>query len=51
MMLCLYQKQIDLINETYSAVRAIRLFFANHPLAEDVKIPEHLISGRDIVSY
>lgn len=48
---CLYQKQIDLMNETYSAVRAIRLFFANHPLAEDVKIPEHLISGRDIVSY
>lgn len=48
---CLYQKQIDLMNETYSAVRAIRLFFANHPLAKSVTIPEYLISGRDIVSY
>lgn len=47
----LYQKQIDLMNDTYSAIRAIRLFFANHPLAEDVQVPEYLISGKDIVSY
>ncbi len=47
----LYQKQFDLINDTYTAIRAIRLFFANHPLAKDVKIPEHLISGTDIVNY
>lgn len=47
----LYQKQFDLMNDTYTAIRAIRLFFANHPLAKDVKVPEHLISGKDIVNY
>jgi len=46
----LYQKQFYLINDTYTAIRAIRLFFANHPLAKDVKIPEHLISGT-VVNY
>lgn len=48
---CLYQKQVDLMNDTYAAIRAIRLFFANHPLAKDVKVPEYLISGKDIVNY
>jgi len=48
---CIYQKQVDLMNETYSAVRAIRLFFSNHPLAKDVRVPEYLISGKDIVNY
>lgn len=47
----LYKKQIDLIEETYTAIRAIRLFFANHPLAKDVKVPEYLVSGKDIVNY
>jgi hypothetical protein len=47
----LYQKQIDLMEETYTAIRAIRLFFANHPLAKDVKVPEYLVSGKDIVNY
>ncbi len=47
----LYQKQFDLINDTYSAIRALRLFFANHPLAKEVKVPEHLVSGKDIVNY
>lgn len=39
------------MNDTYAAIRAIRLFFANHPLAKDVKVPEYLISGKDIVNY
>ncbi|WP_028829431.1 hypothetical protein [Proteocatella sphenisci] len=47
----LYQKQVDLMNDTYGAIRAIRLFFANHPMVKDVEVPEYLISGRDIVNY
>jgi len=47
----LYQKQFNLMNDTYTAIRAIRLFFANHPLAKDVKVPEHLVSGKSIVNY
>lgn len=47
----LYQKQFNLMNDTYTAIRAIRMFFANHPLAKDVKVPEHLVSGKDIVNY
>lgn len=47
----LHQKQFDLMNDTYKAIRAIRLFFANHPLAKDVKVPEHLVSGKGIVNY
>lgn len=47
----LYQKQFDLMENTYSAIRAIRLFFANHPLAKDVEVPEYLVSGKDIVNY
>lgn len=47
----LYQKQIDLVNEIYTAVRAIRLFFSNHPLAKDIEIPKYLITGKDIVAY
>jgi len=47
----LHQKQFNLMNYTYTAIRALRLFFANHPLAKDVKVPEHLISGKGIVNY
>lgn len=47
----LYQKQFDLMNDTYTAIRAIRLFFANHPLAKDVKVSEQLVSGEGIVNY
>lgn len=47
----LYQKQIDLMNSTYSSVRAIRLFFSNHPLAKNIQIQEYLITGEDIVAY
>lgn len=47
----LYQKQFNLMNDTYTAIRAIRLFFASHPLAKDVKVPEHLVCGKGIVNY
>lgn len=47
----LNQKQVDLMKETYTAIRGIRLFFANHPLAKNVEVPEYLISGKDIVNY
>lgn len=46
-----YKKQIELINSTYDAVRTIRLLFSNHPLAKNVEVPEHLISGEGIVNY
>jgi hypothetical protein len=44
----LHQKQFDLMNDTYTAIRAIRLFFSNHPLAKDVKIPEHVCCKLDL---
>lgn len=47
----LHQKQFDLVNDTYTAIRALRLFFTNHPLAKEVKVPEHLVSGNGIVNH
>ncbi|HHU03252.1 MAG TPA: AAA family ATPase [Christensenellaceae bacterium] len=47
----LYQKQHDLIEDTYSAIRAIRLLFSNHPNAKEVCIPKYLKSGTNIVNY
>ena len=48
----LYKEQNDLMHDTYTAIRAIRLFFNNHPLVRDnIEIPEYLITGKDIVSY
>jgi len=47
----LYQEQADLVNEVYTAVRAIRLFFSNHPLARNVEVPEYLVLGENIVGY
>ncbi|WP_427339601.1 hypothetical protein [Caloranaerobacter sp. DY30410] len=47
----LYRKQNELIIETYKAIRAIRLFFMNHPLNKDMEISEYLITGEKIVVY
>ena len=48
----LYKDQYDLMNDTYTAIRAIRLFFNNHPLVRNnVEIPEYLITGESIASY
>lgn len=47
----LYTKQNELIREIYSALRAIRLFFANHPSNLEIEIPEYLITGEKIVIY
>ncbi len=48
----LYKEQNDLMHDTYTAIRAIRLFFNNHPLVRDnIEIPEYLITGQNIVSY
>lgn len=50
--IALYKEQYDLMNDTYTAVRAIRLFFNNHPLVRNnVEIPEYLITGENIASY
>jgi hypothetical protein len=47
----LHQKQFDLMNNTYRAIRDLRLFFANHQLAKEVKVPEYLLSEKGIVNY
>jgi len=47
----LYEKQDELIQNTYAAVRAIRLFFANHPSNKGIETPEYLITGEKIVIY
>lgn len=50
--IALYKEQHDLMNDTYTAIRAIRLSFNNHPLVRNnVEIPEYLITGENIVSY
>lgn len=46
-----YRLQNDLINETYTAIRNIRLYFQNHPYCKDIEIPEYLITGEKIVVY
>ncbi len=43
--------QKKLMHNVYSAVRAIRLLLANHPLGRHVKIPEVLFDGKHIVQY
>jgi hypothetical protein len=45
-----YQLQDDLMEEVYTAIRYIRLLFANHPKAKDCEIPDWLYEGR-IVNY
>ena len=46
-----YEKQRELMEETYEAVRAIRMLFMGHPMAKNVKIPEALLEGKNIVFY
>jgi hypothetical protein len=47
----LIKRQNEVILETYSAIRSIRLFFANYPGNKDIKIPEYLITGENIRIY
>lgn len=47
----LYKKQIELMNDTYSAISAIRVFFSRHPLAKEVKVPDYLMTGEKIANY
>ncbi|MDD4080493.1 MAG: hypothetical protein PHP02_03640 [Eubacteriales bacterium] len=49
--IALYQKQQDLMNSIYSAVRAIRIFFSNHPDARDAEVSDTLRTGVGIVDY
>lgn len=49
--LTLYEKQRDLVNETYEAIRSIRLYFSNHPQAKKIEVPKYLITGENIVYY
>ena len=46
-----YEKQKELMVNTYGAVRAIRILFMGHPLAKSVNIPDYLLQGKDIVFY
>ncbi len=40
------RKQRELMIESYSALRRIRLIFANHPHARSVEVPEDLFEGK-----
>ncbi len=46
-----FEMQKELMINTYSAIRAIRILFAGHPLTKDAKIPKHLLEGKNIVFY
>ena len=37
--------------DIYGSVRAIRILLRGHPLTKDVKIPDYLEDGKDIVFY
>ncbi|MGN0786957.1 MAG: AAA family ATPase [Christensenellales bacterium] len=46
-----YERQKELVDEAYEALRAIRSLFMGHPLAKNVKIPAYILNGKDIVFY
>ena len=46
-----YEKQKELMVNTYGAVRAIRILFMGHPLAKSINILDCLLQGKDIVFY
>lgn len=47
----IWTDQKILMHNTYSAIRYIRLLFANHPLCRSTKVPEILYGGDKIVQY
>lgn len=46
-----YEKQKELMINTYGAIRAIRILFMGHPLAKAIDVPDYLLQGKDIVFY
>lgn len=46
-----YEKQKELMINTYGAIRAIRILFMVHPLAKAIDVPDYLLQGKDIVFY
>jgi len=46
-----WEKQNQLMHDVYSAIRNIRLLFANHPSAKTVEIPDYLYDGKHIRIY
>ena len=46
-----YERQKELVEESYEALRAIRSLFMGHPLAKNVTIPAYILNGKDIVFY
>jgi len=46
-----FEKQKELMIDTYGALRAIRILLMNHPLTKDVEIPDFLIESKNIVFY
>jgi len=41
-----YDKQLDLVGRCYQATKALRHFFARHPLAQDFTVPSWLDKGQ-----
>ena len=47
----IWTDQKVLMHNTYSAVRNIRLLFANNPFCENIEVPKVLFDGNKIVQY
>ena len=47
----IYEQQKTLVDESYEALRAIRSLLMGHPLAKRIAVPNHLLTGKDIVFY
>lgn len=46
-----YEKQKELMQNVYLALKALRHLFMGHPLATNVQVPNYLLEGKDIVFY
>ena len=46
-----YQKQFDLVNDAYGAVRCIRELLHSHPYGKTVTLPEYFSDDTTIVNY
>lgn len=46
-----WQKQSEMLHGVYTAIRNIRLIFANHPQAKSVEVPMYIFDGEHIRDY
>lgn len=46
-----WKKQNEFMQEVYVAIRNIRILMANHPMCNQIEIPDYLYDGEHIMSY